>query len=226
MVTTLYLLRHGETAGNDTKRYHGSIDILLSEKGNQQAAEKAVVLRRYIEKATTSKHLSYLKDIHNNADDQNASSSSGLRAVYCSGLTRAVQSAEIIAGQFGLVPIRVPDLRERSFGIWEGMTFSEIREQYPEEFAAWVENPLAYSPIGGETTLEVRDRVIKAISEIVEHHAGEEVAVVAHGGVNRIILCHILGMPLEHIFRIEQDFTALNIIEFWEKYPVLKLLNG
>jgi broad specificity phosphatase PhoE len=106
------------------------------------------------------------------------------------------------------------------------MTFSEIREQYPEEFAAWADNPLAYSPIGGETTLEVRDRVISVISKIAEKHAGEEVAVVAHGGVNRIILCHILGIPLENIFRIEQDYAALNIIEFWEQYPVLKLLNG
>jgi alpha-ribazole phosphatase len=226
MVTTLYLIRHGETAGGDAKRYHGSIDILLSEKGKQQATEKAVVLRRYIEKATTSKHLSYLKDIHNNADNQNASNSSGLSAIYCSGLVRAVQSAEIIAEQFGLVPIRVANLRERSFGIWEGMTFSEIKEQYPKEFASWAENPLAYSPTGGEKTLEVRDRVIKVISEIVENHSGQDVAVVAHGGVNRIILCHILGMPLENIFRIEQDYTALNIIEFWEKYPVLKLLNG
>ncbi len=226
MVTTLYLIRHGETAGGDAKRYHGSIDIPLSEKGKEQAAEKAAVLRHYIEKASTSKHLSYLRDIRDNADDQNASNTSGLRAIYCSGLSRAVQSAGVIAEQFGLVPIQVAELRERSFGIWEGMTFSEIREQYPGEFSSWANNPLAYSPIGGETTLEVKDRVIKVISEIVENHAGEEVAVVAHGGVNRIVLCDILGMPLENIFRIEQDYTALNIIEFWEKYPVLKLLNG
>jgi alpha-ribazole phosphatase len=49
---------------------------------------------------------------------------------------------------------------------------------------------------------------------------------VAHGGVNRIILCHIMGIPLENIFRIEQDYGAVNIIEFWDKYPVVKLLNG
>jgi len=226
MVTTLYLIRHGETTSGDAKRYHGSIDISLSEKGKLQASEKGAILRSHIEKAKTSKHLSYLKDINNNADDRNASKPSGLRGIYCSGLARAVQTAEIIAGQFGLVPIQVTELKERSFGIWEGMTFSEIREQYPKEFSSWAENPLAYSPVGGETTLEVRDRVIKVISEIVEHHSGEEIAVIAHGGVNRIILCHILGMPLHNIFRIEQDYTALNIIEFWENYPVLKLLNG
>lgn len=226
MVTTLYLIRHGETEGSDTKRYHGSIDVLLSEKGKQQAAEKADLLRQYVEKATTSKHLSYLKDIHDSAGNQDTSNPSGLRAVYCSSLSRAIQSAEIIARPFGLQPVEVADLRERSFGIWEGMSFSEIREQYPEEFASWAQNPLAYAPVGGETTLEVRDRVVKAISEIVGQHAGGEIAVVAHGGVNRIMLCHILGMPLENVFRIEQDYAALNIIEFWEMYPVLKLLNG
>jgi alpha-ribazole phosphatase/probable phosphoglycerate mutase len=80
--------------------------------------------------------------------------------------------------------------------------------------------------LGGETTIEVRDRVIGAVDTILREHAGQYVAVVAHGGVNRIILCHILGIPLENIFRVEQDYAALNIVEFWEKYPVLKLLNG
>lgn len=226
MVTTLYLMRHGETAGGDAKRYHGSIDIQLSERGKEQVAEKTTLLRRCIERASTSKHLSYLRDVQSSPNAQNASDPAGLRAIYCSGLTRAVESAEILGRQFGLVPITVTDLRERSFGIWEGMTFSEIREQYPKEFALWAENPLAYSPIGGETTLEVKNRVIGSINEIVEKHAGNEIAVIAHGGVNRIILCHILGIPLENIFRIEQDYAALNIIEFWEKYPVMKLLNG
>ena len=55
---------------------------------------------------------------------------------------------------------------------------------------------------------------------------GEHIAIVVHGGVNRIILCHLLGIPLENIFRIDQDYGALNIIEFWEKYPVVKLING
>jgi broad specificity phosphatase PhoE len=106
------------------------------------------------------------------------------------------------------------------------MTFAEIKERYPEEFASWASDPLAYSPPEGETTGEVRNRVMGALDRILCAHPGQEIAVVAHGGVNRVILCHILGMPLGNIFRIEQDHAALNIIEFWEKYPVLKLLNG
>jgi len=228
MVTTLYLVRHGETDGGNTKRYHGSIDIPLSDRGRQQVAEKAAVLVQHLTHGNTAKYLSYLRDVHGSPDHAAgpARAGQGLSAVYCSDLTRAVQSAEIIAEPYSLAPVRIADLRERSFGLWEGMTFSEIKEYYPNEFAAWAENPLACSPMGGETTLAVRDRVIGAVDAILCEHAGQDVAVVAHGGVNRIILCHILGIPLENIFRIEQDYAALNIIEFWEKYPVLKLLNG
>ena len=152
--------------------------------------------------------------------------SSKLSAIYCSPLSRALKSAEIIAEPHGLKPIVIEDLRERSFGIWEGMTFTEIKENYPKEFEAWAGNPLRYSPVDGESTVEVRERAVKAVDSLLSNHNSEHIAIVAHGGVNRIILCHIMGIPLENIFRIEQDFAAVNIIEFWEKYPVVKLING
>ena len=228
MTTTLYLIRHGEADGGDTRRYHGSIDIPLSGRGRQQIAKKAVHLMQHLAQGSAAKYLSYLRDVHGITDTpgEPGTDAQELSAVYCSTLARAVQSAEIIAKPYNLSPVRKADLRERSFGLWEGMTFTEIRGKYPDEFAAWAANPLAYSPLGGETTLDVRDRVIGAVDTILREHAGQHVAIVAHGGVNRIILCHILGIPLENIFRIEQDYAALNIVEFWEKYPVLKLLNG
>ena len=228
MTTTLYLIRHGETDGGNTKRYHGSIDIPLSDRGRQQIAEKAVLLMQNLGHGSATKYLSYLRDVHGitGSPEEPGTDARELSAVYCSTLSRAVQSAEIIAEPYNLSPVCRADLRERSFGLWEGMTFTEIRENYPDEFAAWAANPLAYSPLGGETTIEVRDRVIGAVDTILREHAGQHVAIVAHGGVNRIVLCHILGIPLENIFRIEQDYAALNIVEFWEKYPVMKLLNG
>jgi broad specificity phosphatase PhoE len=228
MTTTLYLMRHGEADGGNTKRYHGSIDIPLSDRGRRQIAEKAFLLMQHLAHGSTTKYLSYLRDVHGitGSPEEPATDAGELSAVYCSTLSRAVQSAEIIAEPYNLSPVCRADLRERSFGLWEGMTFTEIRENYPDEFAAWADNPLAYSPLGGETTIEVRDRVIGAVETILREHAGQHVAIVAHGGVNRIVLCHILGIPLENIFRIEQDYAALNIVEFWEKYPVMKLLNG
>jgi broad specificity phosphatase PhoE len=120
----------------------------------------------------------------------------------------------------------VAELRERHFGIWEGMTLNEISERYPDEFRAWAANPLEHSPTGGESTLQVRDRLIPAYEEIIARHPGESIAIAGHGGVNRIVLCHILGIPLEHIFRVEQDNAAVNIVNFYDKYPVVRLMNG
>ena len=241
MVTTLYLVRHGDTEGSETKRYKGSIDVPLSEKGIEQVKGSSVFIREYLRNASSSKHMSYLKDIHGSSDDKAEARrsityestselpnfrASSLQAVYTSNLSRALRSAELIAEPYGLKPVETPDLRERSFGIWEGMTFSEIKEQYPEEFEAWADNPLRYSPIKGESTIKVKDRTMPSLTKILDNHEGENIAVVAHGGVNRIILCHFLGIPLENIFRIEQDYAAVNIIELWDKYPVVKLING
>lgn len=223
MVTTLYLVRHGETEGSESKRYKGSIDVPLSEKGIEQIRKTSELIRERLQDAGCSKYASYLKDVHKTGDKKEADNN--LHAVYCSGLGRALKSAEIIAEPHGINPVIVHDLRERSFGIWEGMTFSEIKESHPKEFEAWAGNPLKYSPIGGENTLGVRDRVVTALDNILSNHEGKNISIVAHGGVNRIILCHIMGIPLENIFRIEQDFGAINIIEFWEKYPVVKALN-
>jgi broad specificity phosphatase PhoE len=228
MVTTLYLMRHGETEGNGAKRYLGAIDAPLSREGEEQVQKKAGLLSEHLSRTGVSRYLSYLRDIHGSAgaDVPSGKDAARLQAVYCSSLGRAIRSAEILASHFGLSPIIDPALRERSFGIWDGMSFSEIRERYPEEFSSWARNPLKYSPIGGETTNEVRDRAIRSTEKILQVHRGQSIAVLAHGGINRIILCHVLGMPLENIFRIEQDHAAINIIEFWEQYPVLTLLNG
>lgn len=215
MVTKIYLIRHGETEDADEKRYKGHIDVPLSENGIEQ-------IRR-------------LSEFLSAADPQCRSAvgarcprpgldAAGLKAVYCSGLSRARKSAEIIAGAFGLEPVVVEGLKERSFGVWEGMTFDEIREKYPEAFSSWAENPLRFSPMQGESTLEVSERALKVFDEIVSGHKGESIAIVAHGGINRVILCELLGMPLENIFRIEQDYAALNVIEKWD-YPVVKLIN-
>lgn len=211
MVKNLFLIRHGQTIGSSTeRRYKGSIDVPLSEEGVEQIRQTAKFIKEYLRRD----------------DSFRENTKKGLNAIYCSPLSRALKSAEIIAENFGLTPKIIPNLRERNFGIWEGMTFDEIKDKYPKEFEAWASNPLKYSPINGESTIEVRDRVVSAVEDILSNSDEENIAIVAHGGVNRIILCHIMGIPLENLFRIEQDYAAVNIIEFWEKYPVVKLLNG
>lgn len=198
MAKTFYLIRHGATEGSDTRRYKGSIDVPLSQEGIEQIKRVA---------------------------DFFASSGINSFSLYCSPLARALKSAEIIGEPFRISPTVLPELRERSFGVWEGLTFSEIAERYPEEFRAWKDNPLKYSPPEGESTVDVRDRVMKAINEIVYNGKDGNTVIVAHGGVNRIILCEFLGIPLENIFRIEQDYGCINIIEIHDGYPVVKGLN-
>jgi alpha-ribazole phosphatase/probable phosphoglycerate mutase len=203
MATTLYLIRHGETEGSEEKRYKGTIDVPLSENGKRQILKSAEFIGQKLN-----------------------SVGARMNAVYSSNLVRASKSAELIAGHLGLKATVDADLRERDFGLWEGMSFEEIDKEYPDDFRAWAKNPLRFSPMGGESTLEVKERVIGALKKILDRHAGETIAVVGHGGVNRVALCHYMDMPLENIFRIEQEFACVNIVEFYDSYPVVKLLNG
>lgn len=204
MVTTLFLIRHGQTAGNGPKRYKGWLDVPLSSIGARQMRKTADLLKVM------------LRETGGNS----------LKAVYASDLSRAVKSASIISRPHGLKPVIVPELRERNFGKWENMTFDEIKQKYPDAFDRWAKDPLRFSPIGGETTVQVRDRVVKAVRTILRRHKGEAIAIVAHGGVNRVLLCSFLGISLRNIFRLEQDFAALNLIEFWDRTPIVKLING
>jgi alpha-ribazole phosphatase len=228
MVTTIYLIRHGETEGSGAKRYHGSIDVPLSERGVVQMEGVSHFIVTHLRASSATRLTSYLRDIQPSRyiPKEYGDGCERLQAVYCSDLVRAVRTAEIVAEPHGLKAVALRELQERNFGIWEGMTFTEIRERYPEEFASWAEDPLHHSPTGGESTTELRDRVIKVLERILDHHRGGNVLVAAHGGVNRVILCHAMGIPLENIFRIEQDHGAVNIIEFWDLYPVVKLVNG
>jgi alpha-ribazole phosphatase/probable phosphoglycerate mutase len=198
MVTTLYIVRHGQTEGSDKRRYKGTIDVPLSKGGIEQAEKLSRFFGRNAE---------------------------GVKAVYSSALKRALGTAEPIAGALGLEPQVVEGLRERHFGEWEGMTFEEIEAKYPDAFSLWAGDPLSYSPVGGESTLEVRDRVVDAVEGLIKRHEGDTFVIVAHGGVNRIALCHYTGLPLENIFRLEQDFACVNVLEFHGGFPVLKLLN-
>ena len=200
MPTTIYLIRHGETENAEQRRYKGHIDVPLSAKGELQLEDVASRL-----------------------------SSVSLSAVYTSDLKRARRSAEIVAKPHNIEPVIDIAFKERNFGRWEGLTFKECRERFPEEFEAWVKNPVEASPVGGESTLDVKNRLIPALEELLlrkQRNETSSISIVAHGGVNRIILCHLLGMPLQNIFRIEQDFGALNIIEIWDETPVVKLING
>lgn len=157
-MTTLLLVRHGETDWNRELRIQGSSDTDLNERGRAQARELA----------------SELADVD-------------LDAVYSSDLRRARETAEIATAGRGLEVRLDGDLRERSFGSWEGLTRSEVAERFPD-----------LEHHDGESDDQVRDRVLAAVHRIVDAHPGEEVlVVVSHGGALNALWHHALGERIE-----------------------------
>lgn len=198
MPTTVYLMRHGEVENGGEKRYNGHIDVDITQKGVEQMRRLAGLLR-----------------------------GKGLAAVYSSDLIRSVKGAALISGQAGVPHTPLRELRERSVGAWEGLTAEEIKERYPADYSAWRADLLGFRPPEGECLFDVRDRVLPVYQRLVDGYRGREIALLLHGGVNRIILAEALGMDLMNLFRIEQSFGALNIIDYHEDgMAVVKLLNG
>lgn len=198
----IYLLRHGETEG-PKKVYKGHIDVPLSKIGEKQVEQVARFLKEYSRKYELKSEL-----------------------CYSSPLKRAVKTAEILGKSLSLQIKPVQVFKERNFGKWEGLSINDIVSLYPEEFERWRRDPLRFCPPQGESTIQVSKRASDALKEILKNHNGSQIFITAHGGINRVILCNILGIPLENIFRIEQEFACVNIIEFYESQPVVKLING
>ncbi len=198
MKTRIYLVRHGEVAGSEVFRYNGQADVPLTPRGVDQYHSLA---GRLVNKPISS--------------------------CYTSDLSRCVLGAEILCSGIGLKPVLKSELRELSFGEWEGKTWSELAGKYPEAWQARMKDFANYRVPGGENLFDLANRVIPAIKEITERHQGEEVLVVSHGGVNRVVLLDAVGAPLTSMFRIEQDYGCLNIIDYYaDGNPVLKLMNG
>ena len=152
--TRLLVVRHGETDWNVGGRIQGHTDIPLNERGRWQAARLAAAV----------------------ADE-------GLSAVYTSDLLRASQTAAALAGACGLEPWPRPDLRERGFGCFEGLTFAEIAARWPDDAARWRRRDPAFGPVGGETLAAFDARVVQAAGALARRHPGQVIALVAHGGV-------------------------------------------
>lgn len=195
--TRLYLVRHGQVEGHEEKRYNGQGDVSLTGLGQRQFAGLAERLR-----------------------------GEKLAAVYCSDLSRCLRGAETIASFHALVPEIRSGVREISMGEWEGTTWKELQEKRPEEWRGRLDDLVNYRPPGGENLLDVAGRVRPVVREILDRHPGEEVALVAHGGVNRLILLDAVGAPLDRLFSFEQNYGCLNIIDYYpDGLSVVKLVN-
>jgi alpha-ribazole phosphatase len=178
-----YLARHGRIEPPGApKRFIGQVDPPLSAQGIEQARRLGRILGGV-----------------------------ALTAIFCSDLQRSLKTAEIVAAGQAIRPQARRDLREIGLGEWEGLTFDEVRRRYPREFQERGQNIAEYRPPGGESFADCSRRAVSAFEEILASTRGN-VLIVGHAGVNRAILCHALGMPLQHLFRIGQDHGCLNLI--------------
>ena len=179
---TVYLMCHGDSRQDDVRRYIGQTDLLLNQTGVEQA--------KYWQRRL---------------------SSVSLYRIYCSNLVRSLETARIIA-QDREIPVRpLPELREINLGAWEGLSVTEVRQRFPGEYERRGEDFPDYRPPNGESFSDLRRRIVPVFERIVSEMEGN-VLIVGHAGVNRTILCHVLGMPLANLFRLEQQPGSLSII--------------
>jgi alpha-ribazole phosphatase len=144
-------------------------------------------------------------------------------AVFTSPLRRALETAAPLARAHGLEPVVHENLRELSFGEIEGLSYADIERERPELFASWMKDPTRTHFPGGESFADLRERALSAAAEI--HAAHESAAVVAHGGITRVILAAALGLPDEAIFRLDQPYGAVSIVDWVEETPIVRALN-
>ncbi len=184
-MTRIILVRHGETEWNRVERFRGRADVPLNAAGLAQAEATG---RRIAADVTPA-------------------------AVYSSPLSRAVVTAEAIAGHFALAVQVHPGLADIDYGEWQGLTPDEARARWPEINHAWYNAPQTARIPGGETLDDLRARAMAAVSELAARHAGQTIVLVGHTVVNRIILLGVLGLGNDRFWRLRQDTCAVNVFE-------------
>jgi broad specificity phosphatase PhoE len=181
----IFLLRHGAVQVEEQNGRHfiGQLDLPLSDLGRRQAEYWRVLL-----------------------------SEVPIARVMSSDLSRCMETARILCADRPLIVEPLAGLKEINLGGWDGMTFRRVRERWPDAFRQrGTEMARFRPPGGGESFLDLQQRVVPVFEQAVDQSGGN-LLIVAHAGVNRMILCHLLGMPPENLFRIAQDDGAMNLI--------------
>jgi broad specificity phosphatase PhoE len=185
-LTRLLLVRHGATAATEEDRFSGSSGAELSEHGRAQAERLGERLA------------------HQN-----------ITAVYSSPLSRALDTARIVAGHCRVEPVTRDGLREISHGHWEGMKREDVEREFAAEYAAWDADPFTFAPAGGESGVAVLARALPVIREIVTAHPGGQLLIVSHKATLRLVLSSLLAFdPRGYRDRLEQSPACLNVVDF------------
>ena len=194
--TVTLLLRHGQTPMSVQKRYAGLSDVPLTEVGVQQAV-------------AAGKRLA----------------SAGLTAIVTSPLARTLRTAEEVAAATG-APVEADEgFRETDFGAWDGLTFAEVRERWPAELAAWLADP-AVAPPGGESFVDVSNRVGSALRRVLAGYQSRTVLIVSHVTPIKTLVAAALLAPPPALYRMHLDVGALCQVDWYADGPaVLRSFN-
>jgi probable phosphoglycerate mutase len=196
MANTFYIVRHGQTNWNILGKTQGHGNSDLTAKGIEQATELAESIVNY--------PIDY---------------------IYSSDLGRAVQTAQILGDKLNIKIEETEALREMGFGEWEGLLIDEIKANYANVYTTWRNEPhLAQIP-GGETLHLIKDRVDSFIQSLNEKYDNKHILLVTHSVTVRVMLLAFLNSGMENIYRIKQDNTALNIVEYRDYGPVVIKMN-
>lgn len=179
--TRILALRHGETAWNKDTRIQGQLDIPLNDKGQWQARRAAEALRE-----------------------------EPVAAIYASDLSRARQTADAIAALRELEVQTHTGLRERCFGEFQGKTWGELEAGWPDAALAWRKRVPEFAPTGGESLLQLRQRVEDTFHQLAARHVGEQIVIVAHGGVLDIVYRAATRLELQSPRTWELGNAAIN----------------
>jgi alpha-ribazole phosphatase len=147
-----------------------------------------------------------------------------LQAIYASPLRRARETAEPLARERGIEVFIHQGLIDIDFGEWEGLRFDELERRDPELYGSWMTRPTQTRFPGGEDFGELKARVLAAGAEI--RRETESAAIVAHAGVNRVIIADALGLADDAIFRIDQPLAAVSIIDWIDQTPIVRAVNA
>ena len=196
-MTRVWLIRHGEPEEKSRNLCYGSLNLGLSASGRSQIATVA----------------EYLKN-------------EPISSIYSSPRARALESAALLTAGTSR-PLHVtPALAEMSFGDFEGLSYDEIAARYPDIYRQWMNTPTKVQFPNGGSFAEMRTRVLQAFHSITAGSQGQTIALVSHGGVNRILIAWALQMPDDCLFRLAQRHAAVNLLEFSEGVPSVQMLNG
>jgi probable phosphoglycerate mutase len=182
IATRLCIIRHGETDWNVEKRIQGHTDVPLNAVGRAQALAMAF----------SAAHQRF-------------------HAIYSSDLMRAMETAQVLAQREDLVVNPLPQLRERHFGLFQGITAAQGAERYPEAYAHYMARDLDYSFETGESLCQFAERVAGGIDWLVRHHSGQTIAAVSHSGVLDVVYRRATGRPLQ----TPRDFVIPNCALNW-----------